>query len=256
MTRLGLLSGLRNSIAFLTILPVGMDEDGLAQAARHMPLYPSIGAVIGLATGILAWVLFPFLPPMMVGMLSLGFILLITGVHHTDGLFDFGDAIMYHGSRREKVRVMHDPMTGAGGVTLALVVLITTALGIGALSRTIVIQSLVASEAAAKFAMVLQAWAGKSAHRGMNTMFIDAMHKRRGRRLRIIITTGLLLAISLFTLQIVGLFLVAAAVFTAGILLGISSKEFGGITGDVLGATNDITRLAALLVVLVAARWV
>ena len=31
-------------------------------------------------------------------------------------------------------------------------------------------------------------------------------------------------------------------------LLAISTRSFGGITGDVLGATNELTRLASLIV--------
>ena len=47
MTELRVLSGLKNSIAFLTVIPVGMDSDGLSQAAKYMPLYPIVGAMIG-----------------------------------------------------------------------------------------------------------------------------------------------------------------------------------------------------------------
>jgi len=31
-------------------------------------------------------------------------------------------------------------------------------------------------------------------------------------------------------------------------MVGLSTRSFGGITGDVLGATNEITRLASLLI--------
>jgi len=31
-------------------------------------------------------------------------------------------------------------------------------------------------------------------------------------------------------------------------MVGLATRSFGGITGDVLGATNEITRLASLLI--------
>jgi cobalamin synthase len=34
-------------------------------------------------------------------------------------------------------------------------------------------------------------------------------------------------------------------------MLAISKKEFGGMTGDVMGATNELVRLVSLLVILV-----
>ena len=256
MNPLELFKGLRNSLAFLTVLPVGMDEDGIQQAANYMPMYPLLGAMIGFMCGALAWVLFTFLPSLLVGTFTLGFLLLITGVHHTDGLLDFGDAVMFHGSREGKIRIMRDPATGAGGVSLGLVVLLATALTISSLNQGSVILSLVASEAAAKFAMLLLAWAGHSAHIGMNTPFVEAMHKKRGRWFKLGVGLALLLTITLLTLRGVGLLVALAAVLSAALLLLISERQFGGITGDVIGATNDITRLLSLVVILVASRWV
>lgn len=255
MTSLGILSGLKNSIAFLTILPVGMDVDGFYQAAKYMPLYPIVGAMIGFLAGTFAWAIFPILPSLIVRMLCLGFILLITGVHHTDGLLDFGDAVMYHGSRREKIRVMHDPATGAGGLSLGLIVLVTTALSIAELNRALIIQGLLASEAAAKFAMAFQAWAGKSAHDGMNRPFIRSMHERKWRSLRLAVAFVLVLSVSVIALQTVGVVVVVVASSVAIVLLMIAMRQFGGITGDVMGATNDITRLVSLIVILGLIHW-
>ena len=232
-----------------------MDEDGITQAAEYMPLFPIIGAAIGFVNGALVWALQPFLPSLVVGMLGLGFILLLTGVHHTDGLLDFGDAVMYHGSPEDKMRVMHDPQTGAGGLSLGLVVLSTTAFGIAALDRSIIIQSLVASEAAAKFSMVFQAWAGKSARKGLNTPFVESMHTR-WRVLRLATAFSLLLATSLLALQVTGIIVTLAAVLVAAIMLMISAKQFGGTTGDAMGATNELTRLVSLLVIPVTTKWV
>lgn len=231
-----------------------MDEDGVAQAANYMPLFPMIGAMIGLASGVLVWFLHIFLPSLIVGMLGLAFILLLTGIHHADGLLDFGDGAMFRGSAEEKIRVMHDQHTGAGGLSLGIVVLLTTAFCIASLAPSIVIQTMTASEASAKFAMVFQAWAGKSASKGLNTPFVEAMHgKRRG--LRLAIAFGFVFGISLVALQLVGMVLTLAGVLSAVTMLMISNRQFRGITGDVMGATNELTRLVSLLVVLVAAKW-
>lgn len=249
---MGTLRGLRNTLAFLTILPVGMDQDGIAQAANYMPAFPVIGGLIGLATGALVWSLQAFLPSLIAGMLGLGFILLLTGVQHADGLLDFGDAMMVLGSPAEKLRAMRDRQTGAGGLCLGLVVLSATAFGMGALDRTIIIPSLVASEASCKFAMVLQAYAGKSAHQGLNSPFLEAMHGKR-RVTRLGVSVLVTLAISLVALHIAGVVVMLAGLVVSAIILQTANKEFGGITGDVMGATNEVVRLASLLVVLVSA---
>mgnify|MGYP002153774679 CR=1 FL=1 len=231
-----------------------MDEDGIAQAANYMPSFPIIGALIGLATGVLVWGLEAFLPSLIVGMIGLGFILLLTGVHHADGLLDFGDAMMMLGSPEDKVRVMRDPQTGAGGLCLGLVVLSSTAFSMAALNRSIVIQSLIASEASSKFAIVLQAWAGNSAHEGLSTPFVQAMHGR-WRSVRLGVAFFVALAISLAALQIIGLVPMLAGALVAAMMLLVSKREFGGITGDVMGATNELVRLVSLLAILVIPNW-
>jgi adenosylcobinamide-GDP ribazoletransferase len=255
MTRLGILRGLKNSLAFLTVIPVGMDEDGIAQAAEYMPSFPIIGAMIGFICGLAAWALGFFLPSLIVGMLGLAFILLLTGVHHADGLLDFGDAVMFRGSAEEKIRVMHDQHTGAGGLALGIVVLLTTAFGIATLDRGILVQAMTASEASAKFAMAFQAWAGRSASKGLNSVFVDGMHGKE-RSVRLATALGSVLIISLVALKPIGILVTLAGLLSAVIILRISHRQFGGITGDVMGATNELSRMISLLVVLVAAKWV
>jgi adenosylcobinamide-GDP ribazoletransferase len=246
---LSFLSGLRNSIAFLTILPVGMDRDGLRKAASYMPVFPLIGAAIGLLVGLVVWSLEFILPKLTAGMIGLGLLLLINGVQHLDGLLDFGDGVMFHGTRSGKLRVMRDPTTGAGGLALGLVVLSTTAFSIATLPFRFIVVGVVAAEAAANFSMVFLTGISKPAHRGMGAVFVEAMHERRG--LRLSVSFIIILAISLLTLRTLGLIVVIGAILTATVMTVISSRHFGGVTGDVMGATNELSRVVSLLLIVV-----
>ena len=58
----------------------------------------------------------------------------MTGLHHTDGLLDFGDGVMAHGTPEHKIDVMHDQLTGAGGLSLGILTMLITALAVGSLS--------------------------------------------------------------------------------------------------------------------------
>ena len=97
-----------------------MDKDLLTDCARNMWAFPLIGAFLGLLAGVFGWVALQFLPSIVVGALALALLLWMTGLHHTDGLLDFGDGIMAHGSPEHKVEVMHDQLTGAGAIGLTL----------------------------------------------------------------------------------------------------------------------------------------
>ena len=251
---MGILKGIKSVTGFLTIIPVGIDPDSLAEAANFMYLFPLVGALIGFLSGSFAWLLFSVLPSLIAGMLTLGFLLLITGLHHTDGLLDFGDGIMVQGPPEKKIEVMHDQQTGTGGIALGLITLITTALCIAGLNRFLIIPALTIAEISAKLAMVLVAWTGKSAHEGINTYFVNAMH---GPHRRLHLTTALIIAfgIAVPLLWIVGVIGVIVGVLISGVMGVVSNRHFKGVTGDVFGATNDLARMAALIATLVMIRW-
>jgi len=49
---------------------------------------------------------------------------------------------------------------------------------------------------------------------------------------------------------------VLAAVITGLVMVGISHWHFNGVTGDVLGATNELSRMVSLITLLAVIRWV
>jgi len=250
-----MLKELRNLLAFLTIIPVGMTEDYLIDSAKHMPLFPLVGAFIGFLAGVFAWLLHQALPRRIVGALTLGFIQMITGLHHVDGLLDFGDGLMVHGPPKKKIEAMHDRHVGAGGLTLGLITLLTSILCIAGLSVNMIIQSLVVSETSAKLSMVVGAWAGRSAHEGMNTYFISAMHDRH-RNKRLLLALMISFSIALCLLWIEGTLAVASSIITSLAMVGISNRHFKGLTGDVFGAMNELARMASLLTILAVVKWI
>jgi len=240
--------GIKSVIAFLTIIPMGKDNS-LEDLGNYMPLFPLVGLLIGLFGGLLAWSLLHFLPNPIVGILTLGFILLITGLHHTDGLLDFGDGIMYQGPPERKIEVMHDKQTGAGGLSFGLIILMTTAFSISSLTIDRVIQSLILAEISAKLAMVMIAWVGRSAHKGLGSYCVDAMHSNY-RILRLIVPLAICFTIAIILMFIIGFIVIISAMIASLILVWIANRHFKGVTGDVFGAANEITRMTSLIVIL------
>lgn len=248
MNNVKIIKGLKSIITFLTIIPMGKDNS-LEDMGNYMPLFPLIGLLIGLLSGAFAWSLLHFLSSLIVGILTLGFILLITGLHHTDGLLDFGDGLMYKGSPERKIEVMSDKQTGAGGFAFGFVVLMATALGVGFLSIDRVIQSLILAEISAKLAMVMIAWAGRSAHRGLGTYCVEAMHGSH-RPFRLILPLVICLCIAAPLMPIVGFIVIISAMIMGLVMVVISNKHFNGVTGDVFGAVNEIVRMVSLMIIL------
>ena len=242
-----MLRELRNLLSFLTVLPFRMDENMLSDCARFMFVFPLIGALIGLIAGLFGWVCLNFLPSLVVGGLVLGALLLLTGLHHTDGLLDFGDGVMAHGSPEHKVEVMHDQLTGAGGLTLGMMTLLLTAAAFAFLGRNIIVQGVIVIEVAAKLSMTVGAWAGKAVYKGMASSFLEAMHGRIGS-LRMLLALVLSLGVSVPLLWLNGVIVVLVAVISGLVMVVVAHRHFNGVTGDVLGATNELVRMVSVVV--------
>ena len=250
-----MLKEIKNLFSFLTAIPVSMDEDMLTDAAKSMFLFPLIGAFIGLLAGLFGWVTSQVLPSLVVGGLVLGLLLLITGLHHTDGLLDFGDGVMAHGSSERKIEIMHDQLTGAGGLSLGILTFLITALSIAKINTNLIIQSLVVVEISAKLSMVVGAWAGKAVHQGMSSSFLEAMHGKNGTT-RLVAALAISFGIAIPLLWLAGVVTVLAAIIVSLVMVEISHRNFKGVTGDVLGATNELTRMVSLIILLVVIGWV
>ncbi|MFQ6088497.1 MAG: adenosylcobinamide-GDP ribazoletransferase [Candidatus Methanofastidiosia archaeon] len=236
---------LESVLSFLTILPLKSYE--LQEVSKNAFLFPLVGGMIGILSGIVALLLRNFLSYTVSGALTFGFILLFTGLHHTDGLLDFGDGLMIQGNKNAKLKAMHDKRLGVGGFVLGFLVLLTTFLCISEVLKLedgFIILALISSEALAKFSMNTLSFFGKSASKGIGSYFLEEMNLKR-----YIFSLIFTLSIS-STLKIFGIFLVIFTISFCFFLNWLSNRNFGGVTGDVLGASNEVLRMLVLLIIL------
>ncbi|WP_268541875.1 adenosylcobinamide-GDP ribazoletransferase [Candidatus Nitrosotenuis cloacae] len=228
--------------SFLTIIPAG--SSNLQVVARHMYLFPVVGIAIGIIVGSAAWGLSFLLEPLVVGLLVTAALVLVTGLHHIDGLSDFADGLMVRGTRERKWQVMRDPSVGSAGIVSVVLYVGGMIIALSAIRGFDLFLAIIAAEIVAKFSMVLLTSFGPSAWEGSNSDFVKSMKDRRKLGIAAAITV-----LSLMLLQNNAAFAaLAAGIVISLIILGISRRSFGGISGDILGATNEMTRLASLLV--------
>jgi adenosylcobinamide-GDP ribazoletransferase len=237
---------MQSVLAFLTVLPTDRGHD-IAHVARGMYLFPVAGAVIGAIVGALAFGIIPFLDPLLVGLVVACAFVIITGVHHTDALADFADGLMAKGDREAKRKAMSDPAVGSAGVAALVLYFagIVIAFHAGGFTPGLVIlTSIISAEVIAKYTMVLLAYRGRSAWEGSSAPFTAAMKDKR----KVLAATGIMLVIVWIASSYAGLVALAVSVAIAGVMYYASRKSFGGISGDVLGASNEVTRLVSLVV--------
>lgn len=268
----------RGLIAFLTAIPVKMDESFLDISARFMYLFPVIGALIGFLVGVYASfttnvmslifttlnnvafsgsheAFFAFTAKGLASVMTLAFILVIIGLQHTDGLVDVGNALgMRKASLQDKMDIAHVWTVTRAGALFALVVSFFTLIFIFFTKTDVLIQAFIVAEVAAKQAMVTTAWQGTSPpqhledKRGKGRSFIDFMRKNSGLYT---VSLAISLAFSVALLGLSGLFAIAAGILVGGFMIVLGKNVFGGVNGDIFGATNEVARMVALFVLVV-----
>jgi adenosylcobinamide-GDP ribazoletransferase len=240
------LKPIQSVLAFLTILPVGKQNQDIYYIAKNMYLFPVAGLVIGSIVGAMALGISDFLHPLLTGFLITGALVILTGVHHTDALADFADGLMAKGSKEVKHKAMLDPAVGSAGVATLVMyftgMIIVFNIGFG--SNLAIFTSIITAEVIAKYVMVLLANRGISAWEGFSSPFIAAMKDRY----KMIVATGIMAAIVWFASSYAGFIALIISLMLAQLLKYVSSKSFGGVSGDVLGASNEITRLSSFVV--------
>jgi len=237
-----MLKEISSVFSFLTIIP--SNNTNLETVARYMHVFPIIGIAIGLLIGSIGFGLSFFLEPLIVALLVVASIAIITGIHHTDGLADFADGLMTRGTKEKKRNAMKDLSTGSAGIVSVVLSIVGVIIALSLTTGYELLQAILLSEILAKFSMVLMASIGKSAVAGSNSPFMQIMKDKRRLAVAGVITIIPLVVIGGTT----GLILFGASIGVTLFLIGLSTRSFGGITGDVLGAANELTRLSSLLI--------
>jgi len=257
----------RDLLSFLTIIPVGGKEDFIFTTAEHVYLFPIIGAFIGVLTGAyfvgsgyLVRFLLSLTTPLIalptailsklvVAAMTVAFLLVITGLQHFDGLIDLGNAF--------GVRNLHDRKMAAHawtvtywGALLALIGEFVAFIGLFLINPLYAFGAIVVAELSAKLAMVTIVWIGKPTHKGLGSIFIA---KAKNKLNIIAYALSMLIVIPFFALSgkpilgLIGIGLVLVSIPVAFAMEKVSENVFGGVSGDMIGATNEVARAVTLI---------
>ncbi|MDR2202987.1 MAG: adenosylcobinamide-GDP ribazoletransferase [Nitrososphaerota archaeon] len=266
----------RDLLAFLTIIPVGGKEDFVLTSAENMYLFPLIGSFMGALAGVYffssnlilqyllsivnSFVTIPatgFLTIFASAVMTIAFLLVITGLQHFDGLIDLGNTIGYRNEHDRKM-VAHAWTVNYSGAIFAIAIEFIAFLGLFLLIQTfanpaLIFVAIISAEISAKLAMVSLVWIGKPTHKGLGSIFLKKAKKKQNIIAYVIsgIIAFILFSVTINPLYgLVGVGVVFTSVPLAYVMKKIAEKTFGGVSGDIIGATNEVAR--ALTLVLLA----
>ncbi|WP_407461493.1 adenosylcobinamide-GDP ribazoletransferase [Methanobrevibacter sp.] len=240
-------------ITFSTILPLNVYTT-IEELARVTWIWPIINGIIGLMAAIIAYIftaLFHF-DALLIATIVYGFLLLINGFNHFDGLMDFGDGVMVHGDPQKKLSIMKDPMTGVGGISTGFIVGTITIAAFCSLINYAnavninLILLIIVAEISAKIGLTTCCICSSPSTEGIGKFFIENMNLTN-------YLTGLIIcwiiaaALSITTAFHIGIIGIIGGAFGGALTALIAKKHLKIANGDVLGTSNELGRLFSLI---------
>lgn len=233
------------AVQFLTTLPVpwarSLPVDSLAETAHFFPL---VGCMVGVGAVALNWLLVPYAGRSVIVVVILIYLVIITGGLHEDALADAADGFGGGWTKEQVLTIMRDSRVGSFGV-LAIV--------LGVLARFVLLASLPAESFSGVLVagQVLSRWTALPLGRWLPAA---REHVGQGARVAQRMSVVSLASGTALMVGIVVAIMGAAAVWTIGVTAAVTAvsgayyrRRIGGITGDCLGATNQLTEIVVYL---------
>ena len=234
------------AVIFLTRVPV---EAGRPITPRDLadsaPFFPLAGAGLGLLAALVyTGAATAGLPPLVAAPVAIATLVLLTGALHEDGLADTADGLGGGATPGDKLAIMHDPRTGTfGALALTLSVLVRTA-ALGALAEpALVLAALVGAGALSRAPLPAMMRLLPPARAG--GLAAGAGQPVGGRAVTAVIVGAVIGGFALGPLA-AGVAVLAAGGAAAAVGT-LAWRQIGGVTGDVLGAAQQVAEVAVLV---------
>lgn len=235
------MKGFLTSLQFLTIIRIKEVQEDFSSSLYW---FPAIGLLLGLIFYSISFIGSRFIRwNIGIAFCILCVEIIITGALHIDGLSDWADSLGVSG-KENKIRVMKDPHVGSFGI-----IAITLAI----LGRLVALSEILASKKlpciiivpAISRAMMVEMCAtmpyAKANGKGKAFVF-EAKAKHR------LCVMSLTALICLFFYKIKGIILFFLSIVLISLLKNIFKRQLSGITGDLLGTTNEIIAVLLLFI--------
>ena len=229
------------AIRTLTLLPVpGRDSASLSSA---LPYFPAVGLLIGAGVGLVLYVASLTGWFIGAGVLAMIMAVWITRGLHVDGLADVTDALGAARTRERRLEIMKDPHTGAFGVMAITADLLLKSVALSHLAAlgqwSLALVPFIVSRTAQVMLAVTLPYA--RAEGGKAGAFVQ-----EARPIHLVLALAASTAFCLAASGLTGLILLLQGLVAAFLLRLWMKYHFQGITGDLLGASNEIIETGLL----------
>lgn len=234
------------ALSFLTVLRLpylGNPTITSEAMAKSYSLFPLAGLLLGGIAAATAALLSGFMDPLLLAcFLAIELTLLTRGLH-LDGLADLADGVGGGYTRERRLEIMKDSRTGAFGAIAIALALLTKIAALQALIVKGLWGALAVVPVLSRYGMVLISFRSTYARAegGLGKHFLDHITRYEVLHASLL---ALIILLVLTPVRALPLSLLLGGVVVA--MRRLSSRWLGGVTGDVLGASNEIAEILLL----------
>lgn len=241
------------TLQFLTRIPINISLDVKEEDfIKGVKFFPVIGLIIGLINLLAYMLCSAVLPHTAAVILAVLSNIMITGALHIDGLADTCDGIFSARKRDRMLEIMKDSRIGTNG---AVGIFFDLALRISlllSLNEIHIVKALVISPVLSRtFMVVLMHYSVYArAEGGLGNMYIGKVGL-----IDTVITVIICVIISVSLLGYTGAIIIALNLLFILLYKIYITSKLGGMTGDTLGAGNEIIELLAIMIISIIERY-
>lgn len=228
---------------FLTRMPIRHQSN--PSLRRAVPWFPLVGVCIGAVVGGIAAGMWQLTPPLVAAAVAIAGGLWITAAFHEDGLADVADAFGGGWTQERRLAILHDSRHGTYGVAALCTSVVVRIVCLGSLPgpATMFVAVVAAHTLGRVAAVVLTATVRPATPGGLGATAGGTLDTRIAAAAAL----GAVAVVAVATGWWVVPLLLATAAGSAAVG-ALAVRKIGGISGDVLGAAEQVVECLCLVV--------
>ncbi len=234
------------ALRFLSILPVPQNWAGDDKClSRSLKFFPVVGLIIGAIVAGCSWLLIFVMPQMVVAAIVVILLAAMTRGLHLDGLADTADGFWSVSDQQRTLEIMKDSYTGAMGVIALACILLLKFACLSAIAPDVLLQGVFLMVLTSRCMMVLPIsllpYARKEG--GLGRVFYETRSAFNA-----LWAVFFVLMAGWFIAGLAGIGAIVVSVLVTMVFGYYCKWKIGGVTGDTIGATSELTEVVTALV--------
>lgn len=234
------------AVQFMTRIPININlEVKREDFQKTVKFFPIIGLIIGCFEAIIYCISNKFFSNTIATFMTILFHVIITGGMHIDGLSDTIDGIFSGRSKERMLEIMKDSRIGTFGALAIIFLILGKIIFLTKIPQNNIIKLIIITPVISRTMNIFLMYKRKYARtiEGMGDLFIGVLERKN---YIIALVSGILISIIIFKLYGIIIFFISF-LFTI-LFRNYIEKKIDGITGDILGASDELNELFIYLI--------